>query len=458
MKKIIPLVLISMVLFFSCQKQHDVMPTKATGAEMNFDDELNALLLQHSGGLGKSFFLLPESDDFNHIPQDPNNPLTAEKVELGKLLFHETALAVQNKFPESESTFSCATCHHHQAGFQAGRRQGISDGGIGFGTCGNDREKDPLCPEDSVDVQPIRTPTIMNSAYQQVMLWNGQFGATGPNTGTEHLWKPGTPLETNFLGYEGVETQAIAGMTVHRLNIVHDFVFGCEYRELFDAAFPNVPEEERYTKITAGLAMAAYERTVLSNRAPFQDYLRGDYHAMTEEQKQGAILFFGKANCVACHTGPALNSMEFHAIGMMDLLGEDIYGPIPDRKTQKGRGGFTGNPEDDYKFKVPQLYGLRAARHFGHGSSFYDLQAVVEYKNNAQKENLRVPDSQLAEEFVPLNLSKREIQQLVAFLEDALNDKDLFRYAPESLPSGLCFPNNDEQSRIDLGCELPVFL
>ncbi|MFP4471239.1 MAG: cytochrome-c peroxidase, partial [Bacteroidales bacterium] len=296
---------------------------------------------------------------------------------------------------------------------------------------------------------------VMNSAYQQVMLWNGQFGATGPNAGTEHLWKPGTPLEMNFLGYEGVETQAIAGMTVHRLDIVHDFVYGCEYREMFDAAFPEVPEIKRYTKITAGLAMAAYGRTVLSNRAPFQDYLKGDYYAMTEDQKQGALLFFGKANCVACHTGPALNSMEFHALGMMDLMGEDFLGPAPDVRTQKGRGGFTGNPDDDYKFKVPQLYGLRAARHFGHGASFYDLHAVVEYKNIAIKENPRVPDSQLAEEFVPLNLTKSEIKQLVTFIEDALNDKELYRYAPESLPSGLCFPNNDEQSRIDLGCEIP---
>ena len=69
----------------------------------------------------------------------------------------------------------------------------------------------------------------------------------------------------------------------------------------------------------AGLAVAAYERTVLANQAPFQAWLRGNTGALTDRQKAGATVFFGKAGCVSCHTGPALNSMAFHAIGMNDL-------------------------------------------------------------------------------------------------------------------------------------------
>ena len=72
------------------------------------------------------------------------------------------------------------------------------------------------------------------------------------------------------------------------------------------------------------------------------------------------------------------------------------------------------------------------------------------YKNEADPENAVVPDSQLAKEFVPLNLSEEEVQQLTDFVENALYDPHLSRYVPDSLPSGLCFPNNDAQTRTDL--------
>ncbi|NNK80142.1 MAG: cytochrome-c peroxidase, partial [Flavobacteriales bacterium] len=166
-----------------------------------------------------NYFVLPESDDLNSIPQDPNNPLTDDKVALGKLLFHETGLGIHPENESSWKTFSCATCHHARAGFQAGVVQGLSDGGMGFGFAGEGRIPDPLYAEEEIDVQQIRTPSALNSAYQVNMLWNGQFGATGMNVGTESQWTAGTPKETNNLGYEGVETQAIAGLGVHRMDI-----------------------------------------------------------------------------------------------------------------------------------------------------------------------------------------------------------------------------------------------
>ena len=64
---------------------------------------------------------------------------------------------------------------------------------------------------------------MLNVAYQKVMLWNGQFGATSVNTGTESQWTADTPIETNFLGFEGLETQAIAGLGVHRMKVNPEF-------------------------------------------------------------------------------------------------------------------------------------------------------------------------------------------------------------------------------------------
>ena len=148
---------------------------------------------------------------------------------------------------------------------------------------------------NELDVQPIRTPAALNTAYQELMLWNGQFGGTDGNAGTEAQWTEGTPKETNHLGYQGLETQAIAGLDVHRMVIDNDFLTEKGYLALFDAAFPDWPQEERYTRVTAGLAIAAYERTLLANQAPFQRWLQGNTGIMSPSEKRGAILFFGEA-------------------------------------------------------------------------------------------------------------------------------------------------------------------
>ncbi|MBK7410885.1 MAG: cytochrome-c peroxidase [Saprospirales bacterium] len=424
-------------------------------AKDNSANDLNLQLLDAldaaSGGKGSAYYILPASDRLEQIPQDPNNPLSTYKVKLGQLLYHETALGLAPMHAENMEAYSCASCHFAAAGFQAGRHQGISDGGVGF----FNRTKNGDYTATEVDVQPIRTPSVLNTAYQQVMLWNGQFGAVGLNAGTQDSWTAGTPKETNNLGYEGLETQAIAGLNVHRMMIEKPFITTSSYGVLFDAAFPDVPVSERYTRQTAGLAIGAFERTVLANKAPFQDWLRGKYTAMTEEEKRGALLFFGKAECASCHNGPSLANMEFDAIGMEDLYlcPEPTFKSDENSVENKGRGGFTNNPADNYKFKVPQLYNLADSPYYGHGASFRSIRAVVEYLNAGVSENPAVPSSQLASGFKPLGLTSKEVSDITAFLEHALYDPDLMRYQPTFIVSGNCFPNNDPQSRADLGCD-----
>ncbi|MCH2199037.1 MAG: cytochrome-c peroxidase [Flavobacteriales bacterium] len=437
-----------LLTFSGCKKDR----SDDQGSELvDLDVELRGVLEEASNGQGLNFFILPESDQFSLIPQDPLNPLNTAKVELGRLLYHETGIGLDAKMEDlGVNTFSCASCHHAAAGFQANLRQGIGEGGIGFGMAGESRELNPAYPVDSIDLQPIRTPTAMNGAYQEAMLWNGQFGAVGVNEGTESQWTPGTPIFNNNFGHHGLETQAIAGMTVHRLLVNEEI---CQeislYEDLFDIAFPDWPEATRYTNRTAGMAIAAYERTMLANQAPWQDWLRGNTNAMTDSEKRGATLFFSKAECGSCHSGPALNSMTFHGLGMNDLAGPDIINGAED---DKGRGGFTGNPEDEYKFKTPQLYNLKDSPFYGHGGTFNTVRDVIMYKNNAVAENVNVPASQLAEEFHALQLTEQEIDDLVNFIEYALYDPNLVRYTPDALPSGQCFPNNDAISQIDQGC------
>ncbi|MBT8271754.1 MAG: cytochrome-c peroxidase [Flavobacteriaceae bacterium] len=412
--------------------------------------ELESRIVELYGS--KSELLLPLENDFSAIPSDPNNPITQSKVDLGRFLFHETGLAENPNMEEGRHMYSCASCHHADAGFQSGIRQGIGEGGLGFGISGEGRHKDPQYLEEDLDVQPIRTPAALNVAYQDVMLWNGQFGATGTNEGTESNWTVGTPKEANNFGFQGVETQVIAGIDVHRLVIDADNIVNSPYKILFDEAFPNDPPENRYSKMNAALAVAAYERTLLANQSPFQEWLTGDQDAMSDDETAGALVFFNEGRCYECHTGPGLNSMTFHALGMNDLAGENISAVV-DMATKKGRGGFTGDPADDFKFKTPQLYNLKDVHFYGHGGSFQTLKEVVEYKNNAIGENTDVPTHKLSPLFTPLNLSEEQIDNLVLFLENALHDSNLIRYVPEELPTGNCFPNADYMSTEDLGCE-----
>lgn len=435
--------IVTVILISGCQKDQ----------QSALDDALNQAVIEASDGKGASFFMLPQETDFNAIPQDPKNPLSTAKVALGKLLFHESALGNNPVQPLSTGTYSCASCHFASGGFQACKSQGMGEGGMGFGINGESRVRNPLYKEDDLDVQPIRTPSALNIAYQTNILWNGQFGATHLNVGTESSWEYGTPKATNLLGYQGTETQAIAGMTVHRQGIDKAWADQFGYTDIFRAAFPGIPDDLLFTKEYAGLAIAAYERTLLANKAPFQEWLRGKTSAMSEKEKRGAIVFFKDANCTRCHTGPALSSMTFHALGMNDLYFTGGFKANPQNPENLGRGGFTKNPADNYKFKTPQLYNLKDSPFYGHGASFTSIKDVIVYKNKAVSENTNVPASQLSPWFLPQQLSAAQIEDLTAFITFSLRDPDLSRYQPSSVNSGACIPNNDPLSKSDLKCQ-----
>ena len=440
---------LSVILITSCNQDYGLEDHQISEYKMN-SAVVNAIKTTSPDGQ-LSYYQLPTSDDYGRIPQDPNNALTRDKVELGKLLFHETAFSTDGKFSITKEEYSCASCHHAGAGFQAGMAQGLGEGGEGFGLVGEARVRNPFCAPELCDVQPIRSPTILNGAYQPVMLWNGQFGATDVNVGTEDQWTEGTPKEINRLGFEGLEVQAIAGLEVHRIIYDEESVIENGYKNLWDRAFSDVNIENRYTRITAGLALAAYERTVLSNEAPFQQYLNGDYEALSEDEKNGALIFFGKGQCSTCHTGPALNKMEFHALGLNEFNPDEVTFYNPEDPTRFGRFSFTKNEEDRFKFKTPQLYNLKGIEFLGHGSSMHSVREIIEYKNRGIAENPEVPADVLA--LKPLGLSDLEVDQLIMFVERSLYDSNLDRYVPSSLPSENCFPNNDIISKVDLGCD-----
>ena len=427
---------------------------------ISLDLELEALIGNAAGRAdanneGMDFYILPDEEDLSEIPQDPKNPLNKYKVELGKMLFFDTGFATDAINPTGIGTYSCGSCHIPEAGFKPGSAQGIADGGTGYGLFGEGRKRSTEYIASELDAQSARPLSLLNVAFVKNTTWNGRFGAEGSNVGTESYWKESDGTAMNALGFEAIETQNFEGLETHRIHITRDLIDDFGYRGLFDASFPDLEDNLKYSNYGGSLAISAYIRTLLTNRAPFQDWLKGNRDALSVDEKKGAILFFGKANCANCHYNQNLGSGEFHALGVKDLDMRPFFmttqAEIDDRNM--GRGAFTGLEEDNFKFKVPQLYNVADAPHYFHGSSIYTLEELIDYKNLALTENERVSQDLISDKFVSLNLTEEERAQLVLFIENSLTDPNLLRYKPTEVLSGQCFPNNDIASRLDLGCQ-----
>jgi cytochrome c peroxidase len=454
-----------MILVYFCSpklKFRNVMKLKFTYFSLLFSilivsclhDELSVTDKELSTIIGdKSRYILPDETDYISIPQSPANPLTKDKIELGKLLFFDPVFANEAKRFDLKFTFTCSSCHVPEAGFRPGRMQGIADGGFGFGRKGESRIKYHFYENDSIDAQGARPLVTLNVAYVENSMWNGSFGTEGQNKGTEALWGVFDPATyTNHLRLGTLENQNIEGLKTHRMNFTKEIITDAGYKALFDRALPDLPENERYSRKGASFAISAYLRQNLTNRAPFQKWLKGDNQAMSEQQKKGALLFFGKAGCNGCHYEKNLGSMKFEALGVDDLYEHGGLKTGPADRRNLGRGGFTGRPEDMFKFRTPQLYNLGDSGPYFHGGSKETLEDVVKYFNTGKKQNQRVPDSQLSTFIKPLGLSDDEVNDLVEFLRNGLRDPDLKRYVPERVLSGMCFPNNDPASKNDMRC------
>lgn len=444
----IVLLMVSAILYVGCTHEY------VADLDLLLQESLN----NNSKTGSYQSYIMPSSTNYAALPnQDPKNPVTAEKVALGKMLFFETGIGLEPKYPVSKEAYSCSTCHIPERGFTAGRFQGIADGAVGFGQSGEGRRKNPQYQGSEVDAQGARPLPVINTAYVTNALWAGTFGSFNVNAGTESVWDQDTLVKINHKGLMGLEANNERALIVHRQVINKQVTDSLGYTAMFDAAFPDIPESERYTLQTAAFAIAAYFRTILTNEAPFQKWLQGDVTAMTDQQKRGALLFFGKAGCVNCHNSPSLNSNPhlFFSLGVYNHYqsGNTVFRTDRYDKRNLGRGGFTGKEEDMNQFKVPQLYNLKDFGFYFHGASKTSLKEVVEYFNNGIPENRDIPQTQITPLFRPLHMDEAEKADLVEFLENALYDPNLLRYKPTVTMSGNCFPNNDPQSKADMGCE-----
>jgi len=298
------------------------------------------------------------------IPKD--NPLTKDKIALGKQLFFEKRLSRDN-------TISCSNCHSPQHGWSNGA---------------------PVATGFKGQKGGRSAPTMINAGYQYFQFWDGRAHqlegqALGPIQ---------NPIEMNLTLEEAIG----------RLNKI------AGYRKQFQNVFGTDVTADGMAK-----ALASFERTILSGNAPYDQFKAGDKSALSAAAQRGMKLYFGKANCSACHGGSNFTDGAFHNIGVgMDKKDPDL-GRYNETKLEGDRGAF----------KTPTVREIARTAPYMHDGSERTLEAVVEYYNKGGIKN-----PQLDEELYPLNLTEQQKTDLVTFMKEGLSSPDYPVVEPPKLP------------------------
>ena len=231
-----------------------------------------------------------------------------------------------------------------------------------------------------------------------------------------------------------------------------------EYQAKFAAAYPGTPPSALGFEHAAN-AIAAFEtQSFTRTNSPFDRFLAGDNRGMSTEEKRGALLFFGKARCSTCHSGPLLGGQSFANVAAPQI-GPGVGNAVP---LDIGRGEELNFQQYKFAFRVQPLRNVELTAPYFHSGAYQTLEAVVRHYNNADSAQknfdpsnltpavralyhgdgatktavLQTLDFRLRE---PLRLTPTEQSQLVAFLESLTDPaaKDLSSIAPASVPSGL---------------------
>ncbi len=293
------------------------------------------------------------------IPFPADNPYSDAKAKLGLMLFFDPRLSVAG-------TMSCATCHNPGITWQDGLAVSVGHDGK------------PL---------PRSTPTVINLAWADLIMWDGR--------------KDG--LEDQVSGPVG--TAAEMGGTVQQA------VGAVAAVPAYGRAFARAFGTDKVTFERIARAIATFERTLVSNKAPFDRWIDGDEGAIDDAAKRGFSLFNGKANCAACHTGWRFTDDGFHDIGLPSL--------DPGRADQ-----IPDEPLLQHAFKTPTLRNVTQRAPYMHDGSIATLDAVVVHYDTGFLDR-----PSLSPEMRRLGLSKRETDDLVAFMRTLTSADD-----PVTLP------------------------
>ena len=332
----------------------------------------------------------------------PDNPSTSEKIELGRLLFWDPVIS-------GEKDVACATCHHPEFGYGDGLDLPIGVRGEGLG--------ESRMQGVGIDRVPRNAPTILNTAYNGLKAYDTYLAEESPmfwDGRMESLENQcqGPPTSRSEMAGDAYNAESALSNVILKLRQIPEYV------EKFDQVFGGgiaAVTVENYAK-----AIATFERTIVSVNSPYDQYLKGNTDALTKQEKEGLLLFFGKGKCGDCHSGPMFSDWSFHALGVEEN---------PNRV-----GGVDHGKDSTFRFRTPTLRNIAITAPYMHNGMQSTLREVMDFYNKGKSNNENIEEVSLL--FVPLDLSDEEIEALIAFMY-ALTDEEFDKIKPASVPSGL---------------------
>ncbi len=269
---------------------------------------------------------------FKPIPKTPpelkDNPLTPEKIELGKMLYFDPRLSASH-------LISCNTCHN-------------------LGTGGVDLQE--TSTGHGWQRGPRNAPTVLNSVFNIAQFWDGRAKdlaeqAKGP-------------------------VQATVEMSNNPERLVATLKSMPLYVDLFKKSFPNEKDFTTFDNVVK--AIEAFEATLITHNSRFDRYLKGDVSALNTEEKEGLKIFIEKG-CTGCHNGVNIGGNGYFPFGVVERPGADILPP-----GDKGRFMVTKTASDEYVFKVPSLRDIELTPPYFHSGKVWSLKEAVSVMGSAQ--------------------------------------------------------------------------
>ena len=291
---------------------------------------------------------------FDPVPIPAHAPLTAARVALGKQLFFDPLLS-------RDRSVSCASCHLPELAFTDGKP--VSEGVMQRTTLRN-------------------SPSLINVAYQRLLFWDGgSFSLEAQVIAPlEHPSEMNLPL-----------AEALRRLEQHPT-----------YPARFEEAFGDPISVQTLT-----LALATYQRTLISSGSAYDRWLDGDVDALSASARRGHKLFHGGAGCATCHTGFLFTDQSFQHNGLVT------------ENADSGRARITLRPEDVGRFRVPSLRNVAITAPYMHDGRYTTLLEVLQHYNRGG-DGVRNQRPSI----VPLGLSDAELDDIAAFLV-SLTDDDL---------------------------------
>ncbi len=261
-------------------------------------------------------------------PRLADNPITPEKVELGKMLFFDPRLS-------SSHLISCNTCHNVGMGGDDNLETSIGHGWA---------------------KGPRNAPTVLNAVFNAAQFWDGRA----------------KDLEEQAKGpvQAAVEMNNTPDVVVKTLKSMPGYV------EAFRKAFPKAKDPVTFDNMAK--AIEAFEATLLTPDSRFDKFLKGDANALNEQEKKGLALFIDKG-CASCHNGINLGGHDYYPFGVAERPGADILPP-----DDKGRFQVTKTADDEYVFRAAPLRNIELTAPYFHSGKVWSLKQAVAIMGDAQ--------------------------------------------------------------------------